>query len=207
MKPAVVVDYGMGNLHSVHKALLHLGCENEFSQDPDEIRNAERIILPGVGAFLDAMAELNRLNLVGPIREAVQKGVPLIGICLGMQLLFEYSTEGGRVEGLGLLPGGITLMQADGLKVPHMGWNTVQNRDSVLFANLPAEFSVYFVHSYCFQPVDKPFVAGVTVYGQPFACAAHWNNVFAAQFHPEKSGDNGLQILRNFLAYEGGAAC
>ncbi len=203
----VIVDYGMGNLHSVQKALAFLGEGSTLSRDGDEIIHADRIILPGVGAFADAMAELKRLELVKPIQQAASAGVPLLGICLGMQLLFEYSEEGGYHDGIGLFPGGITLMKAPGLKVPHMGWNTVLNRDGVLFANLPNEFSVYFVHSYCYQPTDKPFVAGVTEYGKPFACAVHQNNVFATQFHPEKSGDVGMQILRNFLSCKGVASC
>lgn len=203
MKPTVIIDYGMGNLHSVQKALAHLGEPSVLSRDANEILQADRLILPGVGAFFDAMAELNRLSLVKPIQRAANAGVPLLGICLGMQLLFAYSEEGKRTDGIKLLPGGITLMQAQGNKVPHMGWNTVQNKDDVLFAKLPAEFSVYFVHSFCFQPVDKPFTAGITPYGEPFSCAVHDKNVFATQFHPEKSGDNGLMILRNFLAYEG----
>ena len=207
MRPTVVVDYGMGNLHSVQKALAYLGEQSILSRDADEIQKADRLILPGVGAFRDAMAELEKLSLVEPIQKAVRTGTPLLGICLGMQLFFEYSEEGGKTSGIGLFPGGITRMEADGLKVPHMGWNTVQNRDDVLFANLPAAFSVYFVHSYCFQPVNRDFTAGVTVYGQPFSCAMHQNNVFATQFHPEKSGENGLQILRNFLSYKGEKTC
>ncbi len=203
----VIVDYGMGNLHSVQKALLYLGEQSVLSGDGDEIKSADRILLPGVGAFMDAMAELKRLRLVEPIQNAAKAGKPLLGICLGMQLLFEYSEEGGRSEGIGLFPGGITLMEAPGQKIPHMGWNTVQNRNSVFFAGLPNEFSVYFVHSYCYLPTEEAFTAGVTEYGKAFTCAVQQNNVFATQFHPEKSGDNGLKMLRNFLDYKGVASC
>ena len=202
MERVVIVDYGMGNLHSVQKAVTALGAAPVLSQNAGEIVDAPRLILPGVGAFADAMSELNRLQLVEPIRSAAQSGTPLMGICLGMQLLFAGSEEGGWHEGLGLMPGAITRMCAPGCKVPHMGWNDVENRDGLLFAKLPAQFSVYFVHSFCAQDTDAPFVSGATVHGKPFACAVRRENVCGTQFHPEKSGTNGLQILRNFLAME-----
>lgn len=202
MERVIIVDYGMGNLHSVQKAVAAMGAEPVLSQCAQEIADAPRLILPGVGAFGDAMAELKRLQLVAPIRQAAQGGTPLLGICLGMQLLFRGSEEGGWHDGLNLLPGRITRMRAAGNKVPHMGWNDVENRDDVLLANLPAQFSVYFVHSFCAQDAEAPFVSGVTTYGTPFACAVRRANVCGTQFHPEKSGANGLQILRNFLALE-----
>ena len=148
MQEVVVIDYGMGNLHSVQKALSFLDAQPKLSQDAEEIRTAQKLILPGVGAFGDAMAELSRRGLVQAIQAAVGKGTPLMGICLGMQLLFESSTEGGWQQGLGLIPGKITKF-AIREKVPHMGWNSVENRDEEMFAGLPKEFSVYFVHSYC----------------------------------------------------------
>lgn len=202
MERVVIIDYGMGNLHSVQKAVAALGAQPVLSQCAQEIADAPRLILPGVGAFGDAMAELNRLQLVETIQCAAQRGTPLLGICLGMQLLFAGSEEGGWHDGLGLLPGAITRMHAPGCKVPHMGWNDVENRDEVLFDKLPAQFSVYFVHSFCAQETDTPFVSGVTAYGEPFACAVRHKNVCGTQFHPEKSGANGLQILHNFLAME-----
>lgn len=152
------------------------------------------------------MAELSRRGLVQAIQEAVEKGTPLMGICLGMQLLFESSTEGGWQQGLGLIPGEITKF-AIREKVPHMGWNSVENRDEEMFAGLPKEFSVYFVHSYCAQQIEKPYVSGITEYEIPFACAVHQDNIYGCQFHPEKSGDNGMQILRNFLALKGAEQC
>ncbi len=204
MQEILVIDYGMGNLHSVQKALAFLGASSRLTKDPLEIERAEKLILPGVGAFGDAMAELDRLRLTSAIQKAAGKGVPLLGICLGMQLLYEESTEGGAHKGLGLVPGNITLLDIQE-KVPHMGWNSVENRDGVLFANLPEEFSVYFVHSFCAQAVDTPYAAGITRYGVPFVSAVHRDNVFGCQFHPEKSGENGMQILRNFLALGGGS--
>lgn len=199
MQKVIVIDYGMGNLHSVQKALSYLGAAPVLSQNPEEIQAAEKLILPGVGAFADAMAELKQKNLAQAIKQAVKKQTPLMGICLGMQLLFEQSSEGGLHEGLGLMPGEITRFEIRE-KVPHMGWNSVKNKDKAMFAGLPDEFSVYFVHSYCAQDVDMPYASGITQYGVPFVCAVHHENVYGCQFHPEKSGENGMQILRNFLA-------
>ena len=200
-----IVDYGMGNLHSVQKAFAFLGAQPVLTQDAAQIEQAERLVLPGVGAFADAMAELERLRLTDAVRKAADKGTPLLGICLGMQLLFESSAEGSGCPGLGLLEGRIEKLPDKGLKIPHMGWNTVVNQDEVFFAALPEAFSVYFVHSFAALDTGKPYVAGVTEYGVPFACAVRQGNVFGAQFHPEKSGENGMQILRNFLAYQGEA--
>ena len=197
-----IVDYGMGNLHSVQKAFAFLGAQPVLTQDAAQIEQAERLVLPGVGAFADAMAELERLRLTDAVRKAADKGTPLLGICLGMQLLFESSAEGGGCPGLGLLEGRIEKLPDKGLKIPHMGWNTVVNQDEVFFAALPEAFSVYFVHSFAALDTGKPYVAGVTEYGVPFACAVRQGNVFGAQFHPENSGEIGMQILRNFLAYQ-----
>lgn len=203
MQTIHIVDYGMGNLHSVQKAFAFLGAQPVLTQDAAQIEQAERLVLPGVGAFADAMEELERLRLTDAIRTAAEKGTPLLGICLGMQLLFESSAEGGGCPGLGLLEGRIEKLPDKGLKIPHMGWNTVVNQDAVFFASLPEAFSVYFVHSFAALDTGKRYVAGVTEYGVPFACAVRQGNVFGAQFHPEKSGENGMQILRNFLAYQG----
>lgn len=203
MQTIYIVDYGMGNLHSVQKAFAFLGAQPVLTQDAAQIEQAERLVLPGVGAFADAMEELERLRLTAAIRTAAEKGTPLLGICLGMQLLFESSAEGGGCPGLGLLEGRIEKLPDKGLKIPHMGWNTVVNQDAVFFASLPEAFSVYFVHSFAALDTGKRYVAGVTEYGVPFACAVRQGNVFGAQFHPEKSGENGMQILRNFLAYQG----
>ena len=203
MQTIVIVDYGMGNLHSVQKAFAFLGAQPVLTQDPAQIAQAERLVLPGVGAFGDAMAELERLDLVAPLCTAARRGTPSMGICLGMQLLFENSTEGGSYKGLGLLQGSIEKLPDKGLKIPHMGWNTVENRDPIFFKDLPAAFSVYFVHSFAALDTCQSHVAGVTEYGVPFACAVREKNVFGAQFHPEKSGENGMQILRNFLSYQG----
>ncbi len=206
MQEIVVVDYGMGNLHSVQKALSYLGAQPRLSQDAEEIQRAQKLILPGVGAFGDAMAELSERGLVQAIHTAVSKGTPLMGICLGMQLLFASSTEGGYQQGLGLIPGEITKLNIQ-KKVPHMGWNSVKNQDKKMFAGLPEEFDVYFVHSYCALQIEKPYVSGITEYEVPFACAVHQDNVYGCQFHPEKSGENGMQILRNFLALKGAGQC
>lgn len=194
-----IIDYGMGNLHSVQNALEHLGLSSKISSSPEDLQAADRLILPGVGAFPDAMAALGRTGLDEEILRQCRAKKPLLGICLGMQLLFEQSSEGGLHEGLGLMPGEITRFEIRE-KVPHMGWNSVKNKDKAMFAGLPDEFSVYFVHSYCAQDVAMPYASGITQYGVPFVCAVHHENVYGCQFHPEKSGENGMQILRNFLA-------
>lgn len=194
-----IIDYGMGNLHSVQNALEHLGLSSKISSSPEDLQAADRLILPGVGAFPDAMAALGRTGLDEEILRQCRAKKPLLGICLGMQLLFEQSSEGGLHEGLGLMPGEITRFEIRE-KVPHMGWNSVKNKDEAMFAGLPDEFSVYFVHSYCAQDVAMPYASGITQYGVPFVCAVHRENVYGCQFHPEKSGENGMQILRNFLA-------
>ena len=196
MQEVVVIDYGMGNLHSVQKALSFLGAQPKLSQDAEEIQTAQKLILPGVGAFGDAMAELSRRGLVQAIQEAVEKGTPLMGICLGMQLLFESSTEGGWQQGLGLIPGEITKF-AIREKVPHMGWNTIGKTNSKLFEGFTEEEFVYFVHSFYVPVCD--FTAAETDYIHPFSAALHKDNFYATQFHPEKSGKTGERILRNFL--------
>ncbi|MCE5229345.1 imidazole glycerol phosphate synthase subunit HisH [bacterium] len=195
-----IIDYGMGNLRSVAKALEHLGLASEITSDPERIAAAERLILPGVGAFGDAMAELGRRGLIAPIRAYAGSDRPLIGICLGMQLLFDDSEEAPGVAGLGLIPGRVRRFEP-GLKVPHMGWNTVrQGRPSPLFAGVPDNDYFYFVHSYYVDPAPEAAscAAGLTTYGIEFASVLTHGNVFATQFHPEKSQKRGLKMLENF---------
>lgn len=197
-----IIDYDAGNIRSVEKALVALGQEVKITGNPEEILSADKVILPGVGAFGDAMANLNRCNLVPVIREVVKKGTPFLGICLGLQLLFERSEETPGVEGLGILKGEILrIPAAEGLKIPHMGWNSLHfENDGRLFQGLPEESYVYFVHSYYLKAEEEEIVKASTEYGTHIHASVEKGNVFACQFHPEKSGDVGLQILKNFIA-------
>lgn len=201
-----IVDYGMGNLKSVQKAFLALGFDAEITTERQVIRNAHKVVLPGVGAFRDAIKQLQETGLDEAIREAVKTGKPLMGVCLGMQLLFDKSYEYGTYEGLHLLPGEIVkfkpedmqLANGEMLKVPHMGWNNLEiTKRAPLFEGLKDESSVYFVHSYYLE-TTADVVSSYTTYGKRIAVSAQKDNVFATQFHPEKSGDVGLQILKNF---------
>jgi glutamine amidotransferase len=195
-----IIDYQMGNLRSVQKGFEHVGHAAEISADPEVIRRADKIVLPGVGAFEDAIAELKRRNLVEPIRESIDRGRPFLGICLGLQLLFDVGYENGRHEGLGIIPGEVVRFDiAPELKVPHMGWNELAiHRPAPHLAGIAEGTRVYFVHSYYVVPKDRSVIATETDYGGPF-CSAIWrDNVFATQFHPEKSQAEGLKILRNF---------
>lgn len=201
-----IIDYGMGNLKSVKKALIALDFKAEITADPKDILKADKVILPGVGAFRDAIQTLNETSLSEAIREVVKKGTPLLGICLGMQLMFDKSYEYGEYEGLGLLPGEIihfkpeNMLQEHGerLKVPHMGWNNLEIvKAAPLFKGIEDGSSVYFVHSYYLE-TSEDIVSGYTTYGSHIAVAAQKDNIFATQFHPEKSGTIGLQILKNF---------
>ncbi|MFN8376688.1 MAG: imidazole glycerol phosphate synthase subunit HisH [Anaerolineae bacterium] len=197
-----VIDYGAGNLRSVMHALKHLQAENvRLVREPQELEGAEKIILPGVGAFGASMQQMHKQGLVEPVREAVKSGIPYLGICVGMQMMFEYSDEMGTHEGIGLLPGYVTRFPADmGLKVPHMGWNTLQAcYASPLIKNLPEESYGYFVHSYYCVPANAGDVLVATEYGIRFAAAVQHDNLYGVQFHPEKSQRMGLQLLRNFL--------
>lgn len=197
-----IIDYGMGNLHSVANALQHTGATTRLVTTPEEILTAEKLILPGVGAFRDAMAHLQEQGMVQPIRDYAASGRPLLGVCLGMQLLFETSEEAPGTPGLGIFPGTVLRFPADsGLKVPHMGWNTLDvNPASRILANLGAEPYVYFVHSYYVQPKDPAITAATTSYGLNFTSAVEKDNIAGVQFHPEKSQETGQQILRNFTA-------
>ncbi len=202
-----IVDYGMGNLRSVQKAFERLGHEALISSDPDQIAHAQRLVLPGVGAFRDAIAELNRLQMVDSIRDHVAADRPFLGICLGLQLLLDRSHEDGEWEGLGLVPGevvrfGSTDGYPEDLKIPHMGWNTLDPVDTScpLLTEIPAGSSFYFVHSYYVDPVDDKHIVGRTDYGLPFASMIGRGRMFATQFHPEKSQRIGLQLLANFAS-------
>lgn len=194
-----IVDYGMGNLRSVQKALEYLGCRAEITQDPDVIADAERVILPGVGAFGAAMANLERLGLVEPVKKAALSGKPFLGICLGMQLLLSESDEMGLFRGLDLVPGRVVRFNIDSsLKVPHMGWNALKMENPCKLLDGVKEGSqVYFVHSFYPVPSDE-FVAATSEYGIRFCAVIARDNIFATQFHPEKSGVIGLRMLQNF---------
>ena len=193
-----IVDYGLGNLESVKYALDRLGVASELTSDAGAIASAAGVILPGVGAFGAAMENLRRLGLVEPLRSAAESGRPFMGICLGLQLLFSESAEHGRHEGLGIIPGRVVRF-GDDLTVPHMGWNQVrQQRPSPLFAGIPDESFFYFAHSYHAVPDDPAVVIGTTEYGGPHAAVVQQRDVFATQFHPEKSGPVGLRMLANF---------
>ena len=196
-----IIDYDAGNLKSVEKALQALGEETVITRDREEILAADRVILPGVGAFGDAMEKLHQYGLVEIIRQVVQKGTPFLGICLGLQLLFEESEESQGVPGLGILKGKIRrIPNTPGLKIPHMGWNSLTLRpETRLFSGLGEEPYVYFVHSYYLEAADPEIVAASADYGVVIHAAVETGNVFACQFHPEKSSDTGLQILKNFV--------
>lgn len=197
-----VVDYGAGNLRSVLHALKHLGVERmQLAREPGDLRGAEKIILPGVGAFGAGMQQIRWQGLVEPLKEAIHSGTPYLGICLGMQFLFEYSDEMGMHEGLGLLPGYVTRFPDDmGLKVPHMGWNQlVLRRPSALLDGVEAGSYAYFVHSYYCAAADPADTVVTVDYGLPFTAAVQRDNLYGVQFHPEKSQRVGLQILANFL--------
>lgn len=196
-----IIDYDAGNLRSVEKALEALGAETVVTRDPEVIAGSSRVILPGVGSFGDAMERLNQYGLPDVIRRTVSGNKPFLGICLGLQLLFEESEENPGVPGLGILKGKILkIPQTEGLKIPHMGWNSLNLKpDSRLFAGIRDQEYVYFVHSYYLKAQEESQVAATTWYGTEIHAAVEAGNVFACQFHPEKSGDTGLRILKNFL--------
>jgi glutamine amidotransferase len=196
-----IIDYDAGNIKSVEKALLLLGEEVKITDDAQEILSADKVVLPGVGAFGDAMGNLERRGLVPVIRETVEKGTPFLGICLGLQLLFERSGEAPGVAGLGILPGEILrIPSGEGLKIPHMGWNSLHlEHGGRLFEQVPEQSYVYFVHSYYLKAREEEIVKASTEYGVHIHASVEKGNVFACQFHPEKSSEVGLQILRNFV--------
>jgi glutamine amidotransferase len=221
MKSVAIIDYGMGNIRSVQKACEYLGFAARLIQKPEEMQHFGHAILPGVGAFKDAMQALEDTGFAAEIKKYVEAGSPILGICLGMQLFFESSTEGEqegpgqsltvqqleRQPGLGLFPGQVTRFPTTlEVKIPHIGWNEVIARPCRLFADLPENFSTYFVHSYQVDPyqhklLNTPFIAGISRHGQDFVAAVEKNNLMATQFHPEKSGTIGLKILQNFLQF------
>ncbi len=201
-----VVDYGLGNLRSVSKAVEKLGVEAEVTDIPERIEKADGIILPGVGAFHIGMQNLERLNLLPVLHKAISKGKPFLGICLGFQILFSQSEEHGICNGMDIIKGKVKRF-AHGLKIPHMGWNQVkrakgkgQRAKGKIFNGLSDNSYFYFVHSYYAEPEDKNVIIAATEYGHEFTSAVNKNNVFGVQFHPEKSGDIGLKVLRNFLS-------
>ncbi|GAB2577954.1 imidazole glycerol phosphate synthase subunit HisH [Nitrincola alkalisediminis] len=213
MSSIAVIDYGMGNLHSVAKALEHVqpGVEVRVTADPQQVRDADRVLLPGVGAIRDCMAEIRRLGVDVEVAEAIKSGKPFLGICVGFQALMDFSEENGGVDCLGEFPGrvnffGDTLLDQDNtpLKVPHMGWNQVtQTIDHPLWQGIDDRSRFYFVHSYYVKLAQAERVAATCEYGVPFDVALAHKNVFAVQFHPEKSQHAGLQLLKNFLNWQG----
>lgn len=208
-----VIDYGMGNLHSVRKALEVSGADVKVSSMPSDIKKAKKIVFPGVGAFGEAMKELERRRLVEPIKEAISGGRPFLGLCLGLQLLFEKSEEAPGVRGLGVLKGDVKRFRfascvgrraCERLKVPHMGWNSIKiarhkTQNTRIMKGIPDNTFMYFVHSYYVVPADKRDVLAATDYGIKFAAGIARDNIYALQFHPEKSQEMGLRILRNFV--------
>ena len=195
-----IIDYGMGNLRSVQKAIEALGHEATFCTDPSTLSDATKVILPGVGAFRDAISHLREQGFEQPIRDYVAGGRPLLGICLGLQLLFDVSYEDGEYRGLGLVPGKVVRFESQpGLKIPQMGWNSLEiAAPNALLKDIPAGAHVYFVHSYHVVPEGESVVATRTVHGQPFVSMIARGNLFATQFHPEKSQQVGLKLLENF---------
>lgn len=199
-----IIDYDAGNLRSVEKALQYLGKETIVTRDLEQIRKVDKVILPGVGAFGDAMKKLQEYHLDTLIREIADSGKPLLGICLGLQLLFDESEESPGVKGLGILKGKIKRIPGqEGLKVPHIGWNSLNlEHNGRLFQNIPENSYVYFVHSYYLEAQDPEIVKASTEYGVHIHASVEKNNLFACQFHPEKSSIAGLQILKNFAEIE-----
>ncbi len=194
-----IIDYGMVNLFSVEKAFVKLGAEVIVTSDPKVILGADKVVLPGVGAFGDCMNNLTEYGLVEVIHEVIARGTPFLGICLGLQMLFEGSEEDPGVKGLGIFPGMVRKIIAPELKIPHMGWNNLENyQGNQLFANMAGEPLVYFVHSYHAVPEDKELITAVVDYGGMVTAAVGRGNIQAVQFHPEKSGSIGLTMLANF---------
>ena len=199
-----IIDYDAGNLKSVEKALHYLGKEVIVTREAEQLKQVDKVILPGVGAFGDAMAKLKEYHLDTLIREIADSGKPFLGICLGLQLLFEESEESPGVEGLGILKGKFKrIPDEEGLKVPHIGWNSIHlEHNGRLFRNIPENSYVYFVHSYYLEAQDPEIVKASTEYGVHIHASVEKGNVFACQFHPEKSSETGLQILKNFAEIE-----
>lgn len=195
-----IIDYGRGNLYSVQKAFAKLGAQSVITSDAGQIAAADKVVLPGVGAFGDCMNNLRSYGLEAVIHQVVDRGTPFLGICLGLQLLFDGSEEDLGVAGLGIIPGMVRKIETNGLKIPHMGWNSLAYKAaSPLFADLPDNPYVYFVHSFHAVPADEQVITAVTAYGQEVIAAVGRANVQAVQFHPEKSSAVGMQMLKNWL--------
>lgn len=199
-----MVDYGMGNIRSVTKAFETAGAAVEVTHNPRTIAEAEAIVLPGVGAFARGMENLKKLNIISSIHEAAEKKIPVLGICLGLQLLFAESEEHGVHKGMGLIKGRVKKFP-ESVKIPHMGWNNVkvrnQNVKCKMFDGITDDSHFYFVHSYYVEPEDRAVIIGTTEYGEEFVSAINRDSIWGVQFHPEKSSENGLKILRNFCRY------
>lgn len=200
-----ILDYGMGNIASVKKACVHFGASVKVVAKPNELDRVDKIILPGVGAFGDAAAELRKNGLFEPIQKKISSGMPFLGICLGMHLLFERSEESKGVKGLGILKGKVVRFQSKAIKIPHMGWNNIQFKrqnakgKNVILKGINNDSCVYFCHSYYVKPQGKNVIVATTDYGVEFASVIARDNIFGIQFHPEKSQAIGLRILKNFL--------
>ena len=193
-----LIDYGVGNLYSVEKAVASVGGEVLVTNRIEDLERAEKLILPGVGAFGDCMKNLQATNLIPTIFEQVAKKKFLLGICVGLQILFESSEESPDAKGLGIFKGTVKKINAENLKIPHMGWNSINFNDSKLFHGINQNSYVYFVHSYQAAPTEKNLISATTNYGEKITASVEFENIFATQFHPEKSGDVGLQVLKNF---------
>jgi len=200
-----IVDYGGGNLRSVVNAVSRLGYQPTVTSNPAEMLSAGAVIFPGVGAAADTIAGLQKRGLVSPIRRLLSEGRPFLGVCIGLQVLFSATEEGGGQECLGIIPGRVKRLPA-GLKVPHMGWNQVRQKVShPIFSGIPDDANFYFVHSYYVEPEDRTLVAGETEYGIPICSVIARGNLVATQFHPEKSGEVGLKVYDNFIRMALGA--
>ena len=210
IKMIAIIDYGVGNLYSVEKAVAAVGGDVTITSDEQDLELADKLILPGVGAFGDCMKNLEETGLIPTILEQIKNKKPLFGICVGLQILFEDSEESPNAKGLGIFKGTVKKIKADGLKIPHMGWNFVKVArnnyakfgESKFLAGLHSTPYFYFVHSYHAVPQDENLVAARTFYGENITAAIEYENIFATQFHPEKSGDVGLKVLKNFVDYE-----
>ena len=203
-----IIDYGVGNLYSVEKAVAAVGADVIVTGDAKDLESADKLILPGVGSFGDCMKNLETTGLIPTLLEQIEKKKPIMGICVGLQILFESSEESPDVKGLGIFKGAVKKLETDGLKIPHMGWNYVKVgrghnakvQDSKFMTGLGMMPYFYFVHSYHAEPADDNLIVGRTFYGEEVTAAIEFENIFATQFHPEKSGDVGLKVLKNFVS-------